>query len=300
MQSPLFAEGGMNQLPRARLWIAAIWWMACFGTAWPAAAQPAAGSASDHRPEKIVMIAGPTHHGRGAHEHDKGLLLVKQCLEASPNAGGLRIEVHSNNWPANPATLDDADTIVMFNEGWNNHLLARPERRGKVRGLTNRGVGLVCLHAATAVSDDAEKDFLQWAGGNKKQVYSQLTWADGQQTVAAPGHPVARGVKAFCVKEELYYRYRFAEDDKRRTPILTAMLPPEKPHKEVIAWAFEREDGGRAFLYAGPHFHSSWRIESLRTMVLNAILWTAKAEVPAGGVRSSLPADAKSTAPLKP
>ena len=40
-------------------------------------------------------------------------------------------------------------------------------------------------------------------------------------------------------------------DDKRRTPILSAMLPPEKPEKEVIAWAWQREDGGRAFGFAG-------------------------------------------------
>jgi len=250
---------------------------------------PAAEPAPSQASKKVVMIAGPTRHPRGTHEHDQGLRLLKDCLDHSPNVRNLKIEVHSNNWPADPRTLDDADTIVLFNEGWDDHLLARPDRRETIRKLMDRGVGLVGLHGGTAVSDDVEEDFLNWAGGNKKKVYSQLTFSDGEQAVAAPDHPIARGVTAFAVREEIYYRYMFRAPDRRVTPILTAMLPPEKPQKEIIAWALERADGGRAFMYAGPHFYSSWKIESLRRMVLNAIVWTAKAEVPEGGVRSSLP-----------
>ena len=239
--------------------------------------------------KKVVMIAGPTRHPKGSHEHDRGLLLLKRCLDASPNAPKLRVEVHSNNWPADPRTLDDADTIVMFNEGWDDHLLADRNRREAVSKLMARGVGLVALHGGTAVSDDAEPDFLDWAGGNKKKVYSHHTFTEGEQTIASPDHPVARGVAPFAAHEELYYRYMLRDPDPRRTPILTAMLPPDKPQKETVAWAFQRADGGRAFIYAGPHFYTSWEIESLRRLVLNAIVWTAKAEVPEGGVRSVLP-----------
>jgi type 1 glutamine amidotransferase len=253
------------------------------------AGDPAAAPGRRPETKKVVMIAGPTRHPKGTHEHDRGLLLLKGCLDASPNVRNLKVEVQSNNWPSDPRTLDAADTIVMFNEGWDDHLLANRNRREAVRRLMGRGVGLVGLHGATAVSDDVEPDFLDWAGGNKKKVYSQLAFSDGEQTVAAPGHPVARGVAAFAVREEIYYRYFFRDSDPRRTSILTAMLPPEKPQAEVIAWAFERADGGRAFMYAGPHFYTSWRIESLRRLVLNAILWTAKADVPEGGVRSALP-----------
>jgi type 1 glutamine amidotransferase len=254
------------------------------------AGDPAAEPAPGKTTKKVVMIAGPTRHPRGTHEHEQGFLLLKTCLNASPNVRNFKIEVHSYNWPADPRTLDDADTIVMFNEGWDDHLLARPDRREMIRRLMARGAGLVGLHGATAVSDDAEEGFLDWAGGNKKKVFSQLAFSDGQQAVAAPGHAIARGVAPFAVHEEIYYRYMFRGGDARVTPILTAMLPPDKPRKEIIAWAVDRADGGRAFMYAGPHFYTSWRIESLRRMVLNAIVWTAKAEVPEGGVRSTLPA----------
>ena len=63
---------------------------------------------------------------------------------------------------------------------------------------------------------------------------------------------------------------------------------------QVVAWAVERADGGRGFGFTGGHFHKNWGIDAQRTVVLNAILWTAKAEVPAGGVRSKVtPEDLK-------
>ena len=36
----------------------------------------------------------------------------------------------------------------------------------------------------------------------------------------------------------------------------------------------------------GGHFHKNWGNDNFRKVVLNAILWSAKAEVPATGVAS--------------
>ena len=49
-------------------------------------------------------------------------------------------------------------------------------------------------------------------------------------------------------------------------------------------WAVERKDGGRGFGFTGGHHHASWQKEDQRKLVLNAIIWLAKVEVPAGGV----------------
>ena len=62
------------------------------------------------------------------------------------------------------------------------------------------------------------------------------------------------------------------------------VLEEKKP--AVVAWAVERKDGGRGFGFTGGHFHKGWANDSQRTLVLNAIAWTAKAEVPALGVAS--------------
>jgi type 1 glutamine amidotransferase len=58
----------------------------------------------------------------------------------------------------------------------------------------------------------------------------------------------------------------------------------EAKQPQVVAWAVERKDGGRGFGFTGGHFHKGWANDNQRTLVLNAIVWSAKAEVPAGGI----------------
>ena len=85
------------------------------------------------------------------------------------------------------------------------------------------------------------------------------------------------------------------------TPILTAIPPDSTREKstnavvlarkgmpEDVAWAYERPDGGRGFGLTGAHFHRNWADDNFRKTVLNAILWTAKVEVPPDGVQSSV------------
>ena len=56
-------------------------------------------------------------------------------------------------------------------------------------------------------------------------------------------------------------------------------------------WAVERGDGGRGFGFTGGHFHDNWGNDNFRTVVLNGLLWLAKAEVPNGGVESTVTAE---------
>jgi hypothetical protein len=51
--------------------------------------------------------------------------------------------------------------------------------------------------------------------------------------------------------------------------------------KQHVAWACERADGGRGFGFTGGHYHQGWANNDQRKLVLNAILWTAKAKIPA-------------------
>ena len=55
-----------------------------------------------------------------------------------------------------------------------------------------------------------------------------------------------------------------------------------------MAWACERADGGRGFGFTGAHYHKNWGNEDFRKLVLNAILWTAKIEVPPEGLASQV------------
>jgi hypothetical protein len=154
-------------------------------------------------------------------------------------------------------------------------------------------------------------EFLNWMGGYFEQYWSVNPHWDANFK-QLPKHPISNGVKPFSTNDEWYYHMRFRKGMERVIPILTD-LPSESttqrgegPHagnpdqkREVLeekkpqhmAWATEREDGGRGFGFTGGHFHRGWANEDQRKLVLNAILWTAKAEVPAEGVASKVTED---------
>ena len=72
-------------------------------------------------------------------------------------------------------------------------------------------------------------------------------------------------------------------------PAVREAVAAKKP--QTTAWAFERANGGRGFGFTGGHFHSGWGNDDQRKLVLNAIVWTAKGEVPADGVPSKITAE---------
>jgi len=84
------------------------------------------------------------------------------------------------------------------------------------------------------------------------------------------------------------------------TPILKATPPDRvrgtaaakefKGREEIVAWAFERDKGGRSFGFTGGHTHKNWGDENFRRLVVNAILWTAKVEVPPDGAKVEMDA----------
>lgn len=256
--------------------------------------------------KKIVFVAGPPSHGPGEHEHRAGCLLLKSCLD---KVDGVTATVYSNGWPANPSeAFDGAATIVVYSDGGAGHPLLQDDRLKLIGDLMNKGVGLVCIHyAVEPTKEKGEQEFLKWIGGAFEVDLSvNPHWeADYRQL---PKHPITRGVKPFKIRDEWYFHMRFREGMKGVTPILTA-IPPEStmsrrdgPHEgnpevreavkrgepQHMAWACERTDGGRGFGWTGAHFHKNWGNDDFRKLVLNAILWTAKMDVPEGGVRSSV------------
>ena len=244
------------------------------GCAWAAGLPP--------KPKKVVFIAGPPSHGAGSHEWGKDAALLKESVDGF--GGPIATDIHVNGWPADPHALDDADTIVLLCDGSAGHPLGAEGPLNQVRGLAQRGCGLVFLHYAVAPPEGAEPEFLEWIGGYWERDYSQNPISAVEASPARPGHPICRGWKPFTARDEYYFQIRFREDDGRLTPVMTAGLPVDAPKEEVIAWAVEREDGGRGFGFTGGHFHESWRLQPLRKMILNAILWSAHLEVPPEGV----------------
>ena len=263
---------------------------------------PASGMLGATPPRKIVLIAGPiTGHGKGAHEYEKDIILIKHLLDTSSNLKGLKTEVHFQGWPKDPTTLDDADLIVFNSDGSNNSEPAHPlyvERRIEIlEKQMKRGCGLVQLHWATFNPSRFHERITEWVGGyfdyekgpGPKKWFSAIKTYEGPAMLGASGHPILRGVTPFSLKEEFYYNIRFRANDERVQPIVLTR-PPGEERDHTVGWAVNRVDGGRGFGFTGGHFFENWKKPDYRRLLLNALVWAAGADVPAGGVESTMEA----------
>lgn len=255
--------------------------------------------------KKIVFLAGKPSHRSGEHEHRAGCLLLQDCLK---NVPGVTSVVHSNGWPTEAKAFAGAATVIVYCDGGGGHTLLQEERLKTIGALLEKGTGLACLHYGVEPTiAKGQKEFLDWIGGA-----FEINWSVNPHWVAdfkqLPDHPISRGVKPFHMNDEWYFNMRFREGMKGVTPILSAVPPTsttnrnDGPHSgnptmremvargepQHVAWAFERADGGRGFGFTGGHFHKNWGDDNMRKLVLNAILWTAKVEVPPNGVESTV------------
>jgi type 1 glutamine amidotransferase len=258
--------------------------------------------------KKIVFVAGRPSHGPGDHEHRAGCLLLSKCINEVP---GITSVVYSNGWPADVSAFESASAIVLYSDGGDANPAIREDHLRQLAGLMDKGIGFGCLHYAVEVpKDKGGPEFLKWIGGYFETFWSvNPTWVANDTSL--PEHPITRGVQPFKIRDEWYFHMRFPEDMKNVTPILTA-VPPDNtrgqpgtndPHggnpevqkhngePEHMMWAIQRPDGGRGFGFTGAHFHKNWGDENFRKVVLNAILWIAKADVPANGVECSVTPD---------
>jgi type 1 glutamine amidotransferase len=172
---------------------------------------------------------------------------------------------------------------------------------GDLSQLMDRGCGIVCFHYATGlganhVAADGDHPLLRWMGGYfatrcpHHQSVAKI-YPAARIEPAESDHPVLRGWKAFTLHDEPYIKNYFGPQGPAKyvTALATSLLPPEAPQREVVAWAVSRPDGGRGMGVVMPHFYRNWQLDDLRRLILNGIVWTAKREVPAGGVRTQLP-----------
>ncbi|SOD99337.1 ThuA domain-containing protein [Spirosoma fluviale] len=241
--------------------------------------------------KRLVIIAGTPSHKAGEHEYNAGALLMKKWLANSPD---MSVTVCLNGWPTDTTLLARADGIVLFMDGKQGHLVLKPAYKRQLLAAVSRGVGVAALHYAVTLPAGDGDPLLDILGGFKEDSYSAHgMWTSDVRTI--PVHPVTSGVKPFQVYDECYFFLRFRAGI---SPILTATPPdsvrntiasraaPGRP--EVVSWVYERPDGGRSFGNTGLHFHTNWRNDDLRKLILNACRWICRLPVPAGGVQSTV------------
>jgi len=255
---------------------------------------------ADFKGKRVLLVAGRQSHGPGDHEFFAGSAILMNLLKQ--NEGVFPIMAR-DGWPKNEKLFDTADCIVMYMDGRGGHPVVQGDRMKLIQKQIDRGCGWVNIHYAVDYLPKHGKAVLGWMGGYYEPDYSINPHWDAEIR-ALPKHPITRGVKPFTLRDEWYYGMRWAEDMKGVTPILQA-LPPDGTRNtahtkarrgeiETMAWAYERDDAakGRGFGFTGGHFHRNWADPDFRRLVVNAILWSAKAEVPEEGAKVEFdPAD---------
>ena len=257
--------------------------------------------------KNVLMIAGRPSHGPGEHEHNAGVQLLAKCL-AQGAADRVEVKFHLNaEWPS-ADELAKADTVVIYSDGGGGHPALQGDHLDQLGKEMKRGCGFVCLHYAVEPTiEKGNNEFIDWLGG-AFEINLSVNPHWQADFLDLPQHPISSGVKPFSTNDEWYFHMHFREGMKGVAPILSAVAPestmsrPDGHHSgnatvrmavamkkpQHVAWAVQREDGGRGFGFTGGHFHNGWANDDQRKLVLNAIVWSAKAEVPSGGVASKV------------
>lgn len=250
-----------------------------------------------------LIVVGPSRHPPGTHEVAAGARVMEYCLESLQNSGQFEVDV-IDAWDSDWKTLKTYDTVILIGDSFPGERMPESDIVMKdLARMMKKGCGMITIHYGVGLKNedmgpDGDHPLLHWTGGyfaakcdhhqSVAKVYEAATIVPSDRK-----HPIANGVKPFTIHDEPYIKNYFGPGGKLLPgafPVATSMLPPDDRGKEIIAWGIERKDSGRGIGITLPHFFQNWKVEPLRKFILNAILWTAHAEVPDQGAKTTLPA----------
>jgi type 1 glutamine amidotransferase len=262
----------------------------------------------------IVFLAGPKDHGfAGRHEYEGDLRVLEKAFTAAPNIPKVRTSFYLGKAPPASA-IADADVIVILSSSDRAaneiHPLFPPDpstdhhryddaTKAFLQGyddlVRKKGMGVVILHYAVWAENWAAREiYLNWTGGLWIQMASRNPVDQWSMQPVNITHPVLNGVQPWTYRDEVFSRF-FLPEDYRRTDLLVGT--PEEDRNgigsQVAAWAYQRDDGGRAFVFGGVDFHDAMLVDNYRRFLLNGIYWAAHGKVPVEGVKSTTPTDIK-------
>ncbi|NOX98199.1 MAG: ThuA domain-containing protein [Verrucomicrobia bacterium] len=237
---------------------------------------------------KIVLIAGATKKvdRPGHHDYLAGCRLLQNLLQQTP---GIEAVLVKEDWPADEAVFDGAKSIVFYTDGGGKQAyLSTSKRIAAIQKLVDAGIGIVSIHQAVEFPPKLEKQSLAWTGAvYKKPKAGRGHWDSKHDQF--PNHQVASGVKAWEINDGWLNGFTFAKKTKGITPLVWS----GKEHvgsqkggvKDVVAWTFDRPNGGRSFNFSGLDAHSAFENAGMTQLMVNGILWTAGQPVPKDGFK---------------
>jgi type 1 glutamine amidotransferase len=269
---------------------------------------------------KILFLAGPRDHGfPGRHEYERDLKTLATSLEQSGNVHGITTQLIVGALPRDLDAVRDAAAIVIDSSSDRadneTHPLFPPNPSTNGRGydaettaylqslddlIRQKKIGVVIIHYANwAENWRAREYYLNWTGGLWVQIASKNPVDDWSMKLMSK-HPILRGVKPWTYRDEIFCRFFLPANDARRTDLLLANPKEDKARigAQIASFAYQRDDGGRGFVFGGLDFRDNLAKDNYRRFLLNGITWAAGIEVPKHGVDSPTP-DVSDVTPRK-
>jgi type 1 glutamine amidotransferase len=230
-------------------------------------------------PKKRVLLLWqkPDGHPKNTHEYELGQKILKRELDKFGAIDATMVNA-DDPWREGPALLAKADGVVLFVSEGAKWLNSNPERLAAFQACAKRKAGLAVLHWGMGTKDakniGAFVDLFGGCHGGPDRKY-QIVAADAK---IVGKHPILNGLADFKARDEFYYTLKFA---KTKTPLVNVMIDGEA---HTVAWALERDGGGRSFGFSGLHFHENWQLADYRRLVTQGVLWTLDVPIPKDGI----------------
>jgi len=261
--------------------------------------------------KKVLFLAGPRDHGfPGRHEYERDLKTLAASLEQSGNVHGITTQLIVGALPRDLDAVRDAAAIVIDSSSDRaeneTHPLFPPNPSTNGRGydpettaylkafddlIKANQIGVVIIHYANWAENWRAREYvLNWTGGLWVQIASKNPVDEWSMSLESKKHPILRGVKPWTYRDEIFCRF-FLPNDARRTNLLLATPKEDKAGigPQIASFAYQRDDGGRGFVFGGLDFRDNLAQDNYRRFLLNGIAWAAGIEVPKHGVESPTP-----------
>lgn len=243
---------------------------------------------ADDKPQRLLLIGqAPDGHPPGTHEYRAAASLFAKMLAPMDRLQTIVVSA-DGDWSEGPELLDGADAAVVFVSEGAKWLQGDAKRLAAFQALAKRGGGLICLHWGMGTRD--AKFIPAWVelfGGCHGGPDRRYKVVDVKTQLATPSHPILRGVSPVALREEFYFKLKWAQPAKQITPLIQVRIEEEN---HTVGWAWKRPDGGRSFGFSGLHFHENWKLDSYQRMLAQSVRWVLKREIPKAGVRVNLEA----------
>ena len=211
----------------------------------------------------IVLIASKQDHGPGQHDYPAWQKKWHSLLGQVP---GVTV-TDAWLWPTTEQ-FEQADLLVFYfwNHDWN------AERYQQLDAYLEQGRGIVLLHSATIADKDPEqlaaRIGLAAQPGPTKYLHCPLDL----KIVAAPDHPITRGLKQIHLVDEPYWPMI---GDTNKVQVLATTEQEGKSWP--MLWTFQR---GKGRVFASIIGHYSWTHDDpmFRILALRGLAWAAGVE----------------------